>query len=453
MNFTLHEISSILGASSSVQDLQVTGYSIDSRTIRPGELFFAIRGPRFDGHDFVKAALDRGAVAAVVEHGDGLKVASTTEALGRLAAENRRRWGGRLVAVTGSAGKTSTKDMIAAVLATRFRVLKSEGNLNNEFGLPLSLLKLNETHQAGVFEMGMSHAGEIAHLARIAQPDTGLVTCVAPVHLAFFSGIEGIARAKQELIQALPADGTAILNADDPFVSKFGSGFEGYKLSFGIEKPADFRATRIVEDGLHGVRFCLQWEGEGVDVNVPLLGRHNVLNVVAAIAAAQTFGIHPRQSRDALAAFHPPKMRGEMLDLNGVTIVNDCYNSNPRALSFMLDALGKTPARGRRIAVLGEMLELGPASPQLHREAGQQAAAVVNYLVAVRGDARYFLEGATAAGMDPSHTAYFDTAQEAGEHVASMVQPGDVVLLKASRGVKLEDALVPIVQVKSAESV
>ncbi len=445
MNLTLAQIAEIIGIPGAVSgpagEQKVTGYSIDSRTVRPGELFFALRGPRFDGHDFVSAALAAGAAAAVVERGEGLRVPSALGALETLAAEVRRRWGGRVVAVTGSAGKTSTKEMIAAALATRYRVLKSEGNLNNQYGLPLSLLRLDETHEVGVFELAMSRAGEIAALARIAQPETGVVTCVAPVHLEFFSGIEQIAHAKRELIQALPPDGTAVLNADDPFVARFGEGFEGYPLSFGMERHADFRACRLAEDGLRGLRFGLEWEGEPLEVTLPLVGRHHVLNALAAIATAHTFGIPPEQAAQALAAFQPPKMRGELLEVNGVTMLNDCYNSNPRALDFMLQALAHTPARGRKIAVLGEMLELGPTSAELHRQAGRQAAAAADHLVAVRGHARHFLEGAAAAGLEAARLAFFDSAAEAGAYVASLVQPGDVVLFKGSRGVKLEEAL------------
>ena len=442
MKLRLAQVSDILNVAPSSPDAVVTGCSIDSRTVQPGELFFAIRGPRFDGHDFVGAALEAGAVAAVVERGEGLRVANTIQALQKLAASVRRLWGRRLVAVTGSVGKTTTKEMIAAVLATRFRIHRSEGNLNNQYGLPLSLLKLEESHEAGVFELGMSHAGEIAALARIAQPDTGVVTAVAPVHLEYFpSGIEGIARAKRELIDSLPAGGIAILNADDQFVSRFGDSFEGFQLSFGIDRQADFRACDICEEGDGSQRFRLQWEGEPVEVRLALVGRHNVLNALAALATAQTFGIHPSRAAAALAAFRPLKMRGEILEWNGVRIVNDCYNSNPRALEFLLDTLARAGKGRRRIAVLGEMLELGPASPDLHREAGRRAAAAADCLVAVRGDARYFLEGAAAAGMAAAHLAFFDTPAEAADHLASLLQPGDVVLFKASRGVKLEDAV------------
>ena len=453
MNLTLAQIAKILAVSSPVPEATVTGYSIDSRTIQAGELFFAIPGPRYDGHDFVAAVLEAGAVAAIVERepqegtADAarvLRVPSTLGAFETLAAEARRRWGRPVVAVTGSAGKTSTKEMIAATMTTSYRVLKSEGNLNNQYGLPLSLLRLQQTDQVGVFELAMSRAGEIAHLARIARPETGVVTCVSPVHLEFFAGIEEIARAKQELIHALPPSGTAVLNADDPLVSRFGRQFAGRSVLFGIEQPANFRARDIAtatQGARPGVRFLLEWAGDPVEVVMPLLGRHQVMNALAAIATAHTFGIAPARAASALAGFQPLKMRGELLDLNGVSILNDCYNSNPRALELMLETLARAPARGRRIAVLGEMLELGPTSDELHRQAGWQAVAAADYVVGVRGHARLIVEGAAAAGLDAGRRAFFESAAEAGDYVASLVQPGDLVLFKGSRGVKLEDAV------------
>ena len=453
MNLTLAQIAKILAVSSPVPEATVTGYSIDSRTIHAGELFFAIPGPRYDGHDFVAAVLEAGAVAAIVERepqegtADAarvLRVPSTLGAFETLAAEARRRWGRPVVAVTGSAGKTSTKEMIAATMTTSYRVLKSEGNLNNQYGLPLSLLRLQQTDQVGVFELAMSRAGEIAHLARIARPETGVVTCVSPVHLEFFAGIEEIARAKQELIHALPPSGTAVLNADDPLVSRFGRQFAGRSVLFGIEQPANFRARDIAtatQGARPGVRFLLEWAGDPVEVVMPLLGRHQVMNALAAIATAHTFGIAPARAASALAGFQPLKMRGELLDLNGVSILNDCYNSNPRALELMLETLARAPARGRRIAVLGEMLELGPTSDELHRQAGWQAVAAADYVVGVRGHARLIVEGAAAAGLDAGRRAFFESAAEAGDYVASLVQPGDLVLFKGSRGVKLEDAV------------
>ena len=468
MNLTLAQIAEILAVHGAVAEATVRGYSIDSRTLRTGELFFALRGPSHDGHDFVAAVLEAGATAAVVERDlkEGtvdaarvdaariLRVPSTQRALETLAAETRRRWGQPVVAVTGSAGKTSTKEMIAAALATSYRVCKSEGNLNNQYGLPLSLLRLQQEDQLGVFEFAMSHAGEIAHLAQIARPETGVVTCVSPVHLEFFTGIEEIAQAKQELVCALPPSGTAVLNADDPFVSRFARQFAGRSVLFGIERPADFRARDIADStqgGQPGVRFRLEWAGDPLGVALPLLGRHQVLNALAAIAIAHTFGIAPARAASALRGFRPIKMRGELLEVNGVSILNDCYNSNPHALELMLETLARAPARGRRIAVLGEMRELGPTSDELHRQAGRRAAAAADHVVGVRGHARFIVEGAAAAGLDASRLGFFESAAEAGAYVASLVQPGDLVLFKGSRGVRLEDALSKLMAVQTDE--
>src|SRR5579862_3321318 len=270
-------------------------YSIDSRSIQRGQLFFAVKGERLDGHDYVEQALEKGAIAAVVNREAGkrcphnaaiLIVEDTLIALQSLATAVRRLWGKPLIAITGSAGKTTTKDAIAHVLSVRYRVLKSEGNFNNHFGLPLGLLKLEPEHELAVIEMGMSHAGEIAALARIALPDQGIVTTVAPVHLENFDSLAGIARAKYELIQALPAGGTAILNGDDEYVSQFGRDFKGKVMLFGLKPTADVRAENIELLGPQGTRFDLIANHERVSVASPLLGQHNVYNVLAAAAAA-----------------------------------------------------------------------------------------------------------------------------------------------------------------------
>src|ERR1700690_2248098 len=267
------------------------GYSIDSRTIRPGELFFAVKGEKMDGHDFVGQALEKGAVAAVVA-GEKLAgfpskarlvaVEDTLVALQTLAKSVRRLWGKPMIAVTGSAGKTTTKEAIAHVLSSRFRVLKSEGNFNNHFGLPLMLLKLEPEHEAAVIEMGMSHAGEIRALAKIAQPEIGVVTNVAPVHLEFFDSVAGIARAKYELIESLPASGTAILNADDEYVRQFGRDFKGKVVMYGTRATADVRAENVRNRGAEGSEFDVVIGGVREPARLPLMGEHNVLNALAA---------------------------------------------------------------------------------------------------------------------------------------------------------------------------
>ena len=423
------------------------GYSIDSRTLQPGELFFAVRGERLDGHDYVEAALASGAIAAVVEGQQLPRFASKTRllavddslvALQRLGAAVRRLWGKPLIGVTGSAGKTTTKEAIAHVLGTRHRVLKSQGNLNNHFGMPLQLLKLEPEHEIAVIEMGMSHAGEITALAKLAAPDCGVVTMVAPVHLEFFESIAAIARAKYELIESLHAGGIAVLNADDEYVSQFGRDFHGRVVTFGLHKPAEVSAQNIQSRGPLGSAFDIVAEGERATASLPLLGEHNIYNALAAVAVGLQYGVPLATAAESLASLSAGDKRGEILHIAGATVINDCYNSNPKALDSMVRSLAKIPAQ-RRIVVAGEMLELGPAAEALHRNAGvHMAQAGIDAVLGVRGLAQAIVEGAKTAGM---RAEFVPTPEEAGEWMRREVRPGDVVLMKASRGVRLERAL------------
>ncbi len=430
------------------RDEVASGYSIDSRTLQPGELFFSVKGERFDGHDFVEAALERGAVGAVVADTQAarykqksrlLAVPEPLEALQRLGRAVRRLWNKPLLAVTGSAGKTTTKDSIAKLLETKFRVLKSEGNLNNQFGLPLQLLKLEPEHELAVVELGMNHAGEITALAAIAQPDIGVVTNVAPVHLGFFESVADIARAKYELIQSLSANGTAVLNADDEFVSQFGRDFAGRVLTFGIDHSAAVTAENIKELGLEGSHFDVVTNGNRARARLGLIGRHNIYNALAAVTVAMDRGLSLEEAAAALALLTPSDKRGQVLEVAGATVINECYNSNPRALDFVVDALAGMPTKGRRIVVAGEMLELGPATDELHRHAGEHMAERgIDVVVGVRGAAQHIVNSASARG---TRAEFVETSEAAGEWLAREVKPGDLVLLKASRGVKLEKAL------------
>jgi UDP-N-acetylmuramoyl-tripeptide--D-alanyl-D-alanine ligase len=423
------------------------GYSIDSRTFRPGELFFAVIGERLDGHDYVEQALAKGAVAAVIHKNQALRYQSKSQlllvddtllALQNLAAAVRRLWAKPLVAVTGSAGKTTTKEAIAHILSTKFRVLKSEGNLNNHFGLPLMLLKLESEHDMAVVEMGMSALGEIAALAKIAQPEIGVVTNVAPVHLEFFNSIAEIAAAKRELIESLPSTGTAILNSDDEYVSQFGKSFKGRVLMYGIAPTAEVRAENVQSQGVSGSTFDIVSAGGRRRVQLPLVGAHNIHNALAAVAVAQQCGISLPEAVEALATLAPPEKRGQVIQLGNITIVNDCYNSNPKALEAMVQALTTMPAK-RRIVVAGEMLELGPTAEELHRGSGRNIAERhIDVLLGVRGLAQAIVESAQAEGMRAEFVA---TAEEAGAWLAREIRDGDVVLIKGSRGVKLERAL------------
>src|ERR1700723_724710 len=299
MKLSLAKVAGFISATGRLAAEAVDGYSIDSRTVGPGQLFFAVKGERLDGHDFVEQALEKGAAAAVVRSDQAgryqgeprlLEVEDTLVALQTLATAVRKLWGKPLIAVTGSAGKTTTKEAIAQVLSARFRVLKSEGNFNNHFGLPLMLLKLEPGHDVAVIEMGMSHAGEIRALAKIARPGIGVVTNVAPVHLEFFDSLTGIARAKYELVESLPASGTAVLNADDEYVSQFGRDFKGKVITYGTRPTADVRAENAETRGAEGSEFDIVLAGGRHHARLPLVGEHNILNALAAVAVGVARG-------------------------------------------------------------------------------------------------------------------------------------------------------------------
>src|SRR5712664_2450700 len=401
---------------------RVAGVSIDSRTIRAGELFIAIHGPSHDGHDHVARALERGAIGAVVAEaqlpryagpvgGRCVAVADTFEALKQLARAVRESWGGKIVGVTGSVGKTTTKEILAALLGAKLRVLKSEGNLNNEYGLPLTLFRLEETYQAAVLEMGMSWRGELARLAAIAKPDVGVVTRVAPAHLEFFSSVDEIALAKRELIEGLNGhESTAVLNADDPRVAAFGAFAPGRVVTYGMEKPAFFMAQEIEGRGAFGSAFDYVSPEGRVRLELSVPGHHAISNALAALAAASVWDIGAAEAQSVFRTLRAPAMRGELLRFsNGAALINDSYNSSPAALQAMTELLAATPNYRRRILAAGEMRELGATSPQLHREAGKLAAQTgkIDWVLGVEGDAAQIVEGAVAASVPRSQTRVF----------------------------------------------
>ncbi len=437
MTLNLQEVALAVGADTHLPPLAVAGWSVDTRTQNPGDVYFALRGPNHDGHNFLSAAIEKGASAVVVDRATGLPnelvVPDTERALQDLGAWARQKWGGQVIGVTGSAGKTTTKDAIAHLLETELPVGKTNGNFNNHVGVPLSLLRLPDGCRAGVIEMGMNHAGEIRRLAAIAKPNIGVVTNVGYAHVEFFDSIEGIAAAKRELIEGLPPDGVAVLNADDPRVSRFREVHPGRSVTFGFSEGADVRAENV-EYGAAGSRF----RALGVDFESPMSGRHAVMNLLAAIAVAHVFQIAPERLRPAVANFNVGNMRGERTLHHGIVIWNDCYNSNPEAAQSMLDVLRETPA-ARRIAVLGEMLELGSAAEELHRQVGRYAAGRgVDLLIGVHGAARAMVEAAAQAGVEAQ---FFEDPAEAGDRVRQVARSGDAILFKGSRGVKVEKAL------------
>jgi UDP-N-acetylmuramoyl-tripeptide--D-alanyl-D-alanine ligase len=437
----------------------VSGYSIDSRTTGEGDLFFAVRGERLDGHDFAAAALARGAVAAVVSHARiaGLPdevlaaplliVEDPLIALQSLAAHVRRQWGRRLVAITGSAGKTTTKEAVAAALEAKFKVLKSLGNLNNGFGLPLQLLRLEPEHEIAVIEMGMNHAGEIAALCRIAAPDWGVVTNVGTAHIENFAeGQAGIARAKFELVEALPNNGVAFLNCLDAYVSQFGRDFRGRVVYFGEGPCADPQIVSVIEDakGLHVNYRAGELEG---NFTLNLLGQHNATNAMAGLAVALEAGVELKAAIAKLETLSAGDKRGQIIEIAGTEILNDSYNSNPEALRSMIRTLAARPAKGRRILVAGEMLEQGEQGPDLHTACGITAAeSGLDIVLGVQGNARHLAVAACSGGVA---SLFLADAEAAGHWLAENVKPGDVVLVKGSRGVHLERAIETLKSSKS----
>jgi UDP-N-acetylmuramoyl-tripeptide--D-alanyl-D-alanine ligase len=431
MRLRVAAIAEVLGSKTALQGV-ATGYSVDSRTIEPGDLFFALRGPLHDGHEHVAEALARGALAAVVERdlpGPCIQVAQTLPALQKAASWARETWGGEVIGITGSAGKTTTKDAAAEMLGVRYRVGKTTGNFNNHVGVPLSLLRLPDEATHAVIELGMNHAGEIRELARIARPQTGVVTNVGAAHIENFESIEGVAAAKAELIDSLPASGTAVLNADDPRVRAMA--FSGKRVTFGIEHAADVKAS------VQGQRF----EVDGVEFGSAVPGRHAVLNLLAGIAVGRAYDVPLADMREAARRFTPGRMRGVRLERDGILIIDDCYNANPDAVRAMLDVLRDTPA-ARRIAVLGEMLELGRWAEPLHREVGRYVAELgIPVLVGIRGVARQMVDAAIEGGLSKDAAFFFDDPTEAGDLLREIARPGDVILFKGSRGTQVEKAL------------
>jgi UDP-N-acetylmuramoyl-tripeptide--D-alanyl-D-alanine ligase len=443
MQIPLGDIQRVLNAGTGAPaEARATGYSVDTRTLQAGDLFFALRGPNHDGHDHVASAFARGAVAAIVDHvmpaeGTQIVAPDTLASLQQLAVWARERWGGEVVGVTGSAGKTTTKDVIAHFLATKYSTGKTAGNFNNHVGVPLSILRLPDDCKVAVLELGMNHAGEIRALARIASPAVGVVTNVGYAHVEFFAdSIDGVARAKRELIEELPASGTAILNADDERVAQFRYVHPGQSITFGIRNPADVQATEV-QFIAGGTRF----QCAGVSFETPLAGAHGVHNILAGLAVARAFGMPISGLRDAVATFSAGQMRGERSVRNGIVILNDCYNANPEAMRAMIDVLAAETA-ARRIAVVGEMLELGQSAEPLHRGVGSYLACRgIDVVIGIRGAARYIVDEAVRAGLSDSAAHFFENPVEAGGLLRRILREGDAVLFKGSRGVRVEKAL------------
>jgi UDP-N-acetylmuramoyl-tripeptide--D-alanyl-D-alanine ligase len=421
---------------------------IDSRALAAGDCFVAIRGERFDGHDFIAEAVARGAGAVVLSRdqpellqgpaGVVIRVDDTTRGLQDVAREVRRRSGASVVAITGSAGKTTTKEVAAEFLASRYRVFRNKGNLNNHVGLPLSLLELRARPEIAVVELGMNHPGEIRTLVGIADPDVRVWTNVGDAHLGFFASAEAIADAKAEILDAAEADDVLVANANDARITTRAEWFLGKVVTFGIDAAADVSATHVEHRGLDGTAAELRTPAGSATLVTPLLGLGNLSNVLAATAVAIQFEIPVSQIVETARRLQPSTRRGELFRLpGGITLIDDSYNSSPAALRQVLDTVAAAGGCARKVAVLGEMLELGAHADALHRESGRAAAASgVDLLITVGGSAaRALADAALAAGMRPDAVIPVATRDEAAEVALARIRPGDLVLVKGSRGI------------------
>ena len=425
--------------------------SIDSRSLAAGDFFVAIRGERFDGHDFVGAALERGAAgvlidllppAVAVRGGDSapavIRATDTTAALQRVANDVRRRAGCPVIAITGSAGKTTTKEVTAAFLGTRYRVFRNKGNLNNHIGLPISLLELRDAPDVAVVELGMNHAGEIRTLVGIAEPDIRVWTNVGDAHLGFFTSADAIADAKGEILEAATSETRLIANANDPRIMARIRDFPGRVTTFGIDVPADVEARAVQALGLDGMAADVRTPAGTAHLRTPLLGIGNLANVLAATAVAVSMGVSLDDIAPVAATLQPAAHRGELLRLpGGVTLVDDSYNSSPAALMRALETIAVATGSARKAAVLGEMLELGAHSHGLHEACGRAAAAAgLNWLITVGGaPAKAMADAAIAAGLPTAGVQHLATRDEAAAAALKIARPGDLVLVKGSRGI------------------
>ncbi len=462
--FTVEELREVISAKVLAGDgagwakQRIRRIGLDTRSLQPGDLFLALRGDRFDGHDFVAAALSNGAVGAIVldsydVSGLALKrsskrtrpvilgVSDPLHAYQQLAAFHRNRFQIPVVAVTGSNGKTTTKEMVASVMAHRWKILKTEGNLNNRVGVPQTVLRLNDRHKGAVIEMGVDHLGQTARLCEIARPTIGIIANIGPDHLEFFGTMEVSAQAKAELLDFLPTDGTAILNADDPYYDYLAARARCRVVSFGLSPKADIRATDMISDGRNGTIFRLQLTGivRHTIVHIRVQGEHNVTNALAAGAVGSILGLSGAVIAQGLSRFRPAAMRSQVLVNQGVKLIIDCYNANPASMKAAVQLLAQTEAKRKKIAVLGDMLELGPHAAQMHEEVGEFLARQgIDQLVVCGLLGHSLAKGAKRAGLDQSHILEVSDARAAAIAVKRVVQPGDVVLIKASRGMKLE---------------
>jgi UDP-N-acetylmuramoyl-tripeptide--D-alanyl-D-alanine ligase len=434
--------------------VEIKGISIDSRNIKEGELFIAIKGDRFDGHDFVPEAMKRGAWGALVERTvlerkyenlsrlrNILPVEDTLSALQEMAHMHRKKFSLPVVGITGSNGKTTTKEMLARIFRRQGPVLKNEGNLNNHIGVPLTLLGLNATHKAAVVEMGMSAVGEIDILARLVSPTVGIITNIGPAHLEFLGSLDNIARAKGELLDHIRAGGAAVLNADDPYYETVKKKNSARVVAFGIENSAEVRASDI-RQGEGFTDFILIADGSRVSVRLQVVGRHNVYNALAAAAGAIAASVPVDAVKYGLDDFMPITMRSEIKELKGRTVLADYYNANPASVEAALVALMSIKSNKKAVVVLGDMLELGASAAAAHREIGETAVRLgVDIIITIGSLSTQTAQGAIDAGMPRERVFETQTHGEAAALIMKHSRPGDAVLIKGSRGMKMEKIL------------
>lgn len=449
MNLTLDDV--LKATSGTLKNkgpaVQFKGVCIDSRIVRPGEVFVAIKGVHFDGNDFVGEAVAKGAPAVVTASpapvSDGIsivEVKDTVDALGDIASWWRNQFKAPCVAITGSNGKSTTKEMAASIASCRGAVLKTEGNFNNLIGLPLTVFRWEKKHDVAVLELGMNASGEIRRLTQVARPDVGLITNITAAHLEKLHSVEGVAQAKGELFEAMDSGSTAIINDEDPWVKKMGAKFKGRKISFGMQNTSDVKFLHMDSRGLDDTELKFAVNSREYKIKVPLPGTHNVMNALGAIAIGVALGIEVDEMLDRLVGFHPMAMRFERVQLsNGVCLVNDSYNANPQSMRAAFRTVGAAKRAGRFIAVLGDMLELGEQSETLHQEVG--AAAVesgVQVLFVFGNFAGEFSKGAQGRGMKKKEVREYDDIDALGKAVEKEARAGDVILVKGSRGMRME---------------
>ncbi|MEE2822035.1 MAG: UDP-N-acetylmuramoyl-tripeptide--D-alanyl-D-alanine ligase [Acidobacteriota bacterium] len=459
IDLSIGEVADVLGAQIKgdvglVTTLAFPSVSIDSRTIQKGECFIAFEGERFNGHNFIDEALEKGASVVVLSQNSAvhsnwqdrlfLEVNDTEIALQALAHYVRRKWGKSLAAISGSVGKTTTREFIKTLLERRFHVIQSPGNLNNKVGVPLSLLQISPAHEIAILELGMSRPGEIRILTHMCAPDTALLTNVATVHAEFFSGLDEIASAKGEILEGLSSTGKFFFNIDDPLLRSLASSFSGDKISFGLDNPCDFRISNYDFKDLDKMSFDIEFESDRLRATAYFMGRHFLYNIVAAVAVCVNFGLSHEEIVEGISRLKVPLMRGQIFKFSRgneglITVWDDSYNSSPLALNTVLETVAELHGFRRKVLALGEMLELGSQSSELHRQAGHAVARCrADDLVTVGSGGIYIGQGAKEKGFPAERIIHFESSQEAAEFLIGELHPGEFLLVKGSRGVGMD---------------